>query len=149
MRERIDTIRPFAPANRRTVDPGLGAKVAFLSRTESYAEPTERVEVVETHMSWVFLTDTTAWKLKKPVRSRNLDFSTEAARRANCEEELRLNRRLSAGRIPWHRCRSRSTPGVACDWAKGDTVVDWLVKMRRLPGERMLDRLLARALAAA
>ncbi len=63
--------------------------------------------MLEMHMSLVFLTDTTAWKLKKPVRSRYLDFSTAAARRADCEEELRLN----CGACPWARCRSRSAPG--------------------------------------
>jgi aminoglycoside phosphotransferase family enzyme/predicted kinase len=141
VRERIEAARPFAPADPAVVDPGLGAKVAFLSRPESYAEPTKRVEVLETHMSWVFLTDTTAWKLKKPVRSRYLDFSTEAARRVDCEEELRLNRRLSEdvylGSVP---LALDADGGLRIGGA--DNVVDWLVKMRRLPGERMLDRLL-------
>ena len=122
-------------------DPGLGAKVAFLSRPESYAEPTKRVEVLETHMSWVFLTDTTAWKLKKPVRSRYLDFSTEAARRLDCEEELRLNRRLSEGVYVDSVPLSLDARG-GLRLGDGAQVVDWLVKMRRLPGERMLDRLL-------
>jgi aminoglycoside phosphotransferase family enzyme len=139
--ERIDAARPFVLANPAAVDPGLGAKVAFLSRPESYAEPTKRVDVLETHMSWVFLTDTTAWKLKKPVRSRYLDFSTEAARRLDCEEELRLNRRLSEGVYVGLVALSVDAGG-GLRLGDGDRVVDWLVKMRRLPGERMLDRLL-------
>lgn len=141
VRDRIDAARPVASADCTASDPGLGAKVAFLSRPASYAEPTQRVEVLETHMSWVFLTDTTAWKLKKPVRSSHLDLGTEAARRANCEEELRLNRRLSddvyLGSVPLALDAQR---GLRL--GGGDNVVDWLVKMRRLPGERMLDRLL-------
>jgi aminoglycoside phosphotransferase family enzyme/predicted kinase len=141
LRERLDGARPFTPADPALADPGLGAKVAFLSRPESYAEPTKRVEVLETHMSWVFLTDTAAWKLKKPVRSRYLDFSTAAARRADCEEELRLNRRLSdgvyVGSVPLALDAER---GLRL--GEGGNVVDWLVRMRRLPGERMLDRLL-------
>ena len=123
------------------VDPGLGAKVAFLSLPASYPEPTTKVDTVETHLSWVFLTDRHAWKLKKPVRSRNLDLTAEAARRRNCVEELRLNRRLSddvyldivpllldaGGRL----------------WLTGDGhAIDWLIKMRRLPAARMLDRLI-------
>jgi len=141
VRERIDAARPVAPADRVAADPGLGAKVAFLSRPESYAEPTQRVEVLETHMSWVFLTDTAAWKLKKPVRSRYLDFSSETARHLDCEEELRLNRRLSEG-VYLGSVPLALDPEGGLRLGEGDKVVDWLVKMRRLPGERMLDRLL-------
>ena len=141
VRERIDAARPVASADRAAADPGLGAKVAFLSRPESYSEPTKAVDVLETHMSWVFLTETTAWKLKKPVRSRYLDFSTEAARRLDCEEELRLNRRLSEGVYLGSVPLALDADRGLCLGA-GDNVVDWLVKMRRLPGERMLDRLL-------
>ena len=132
--------RPFAPTDP-AADPGLGVKVAFLSRPASYAEPTKRVEVRETHMSWVFLTDTTAWKLKKPVRSRYLDLSTATARHANCEEELRLNRRFSEGVYLGLVPLALAAEGDL-RLGEGDNVVDWLVKMRRLPGERMLDRLL-------
>jgi aminoglycoside phosphotransferase family enzyme len=137
--EPIDAARPFAPDDP-AADPGPGVKVAFLSRPESYAEPTKRVEVLETHMSWVFLTDTTAWKLKKPVRTPYLDFSTAPARRADCEEELRLNRRLSEGVYLGLVPLTLAAEGGLC-LGEGDNVVDWLVKMRRLPGERMLDRL--------
>ena len=65
----------------REGDTALAAKVLFLAQPASYPEPTLRVDTVETHMSWVFLTDRHAWKLKKPVRQSYLDFSTEAARR--------------------------------------------------------------------
>jgi aminoglycoside phosphotransferase family enzyme len=133
-RERID-------ADPAAADPGLGAKVAFLSNPESYAEPTTRVEVLETHMSWVFLTDTTAWKLKKPARTRYLDFSSEALRRADCEEELKLNRRLSDGVYEAVVPLALDAQGRLRLGADGHAV-DWLVRMRRLPGARMLDRLL-------
>ena len=122
-------------------DPVLAVKVAFLEQPRSYPEPTRRVDTVETHMSWVFLTDRHAWKLKKPVRQSYLDFSTEAARRLYCAEEVRLNRRLTRDvyleAVPLSRGadeRLRLGPD--------GTVVDWLVKMRRLPADRMLDRLI-------
>jgi len=51
--------------------------------------------LIETHISWVLLAGETAWKIKKPVRLPFLDFSTLAARRRMCDEELRLNRRLA------------------------------------------------------
>jgi aminoglycoside phosphotransferase family enzyme len=54
----------------------LESKVAFLRQPTSFQEPTYRVESIETHMSWVFLTDRHAYKLKKPVSYDFLDFST-------------------------------------------------------------------------
>jgi aminoglycoside phosphotransferase family enzyme/predicted kinase len=53
-------------------------------------------EIVETHISWVLLTDQYAYKIKKPVNFGFLDFSTLEKRRFCCEEELRLNKRLAA-----------------------------------------------------
>ena len=54
----------------------LADKVAFLRRRESFPEPTTAVEAIETHMSWVFLTDDFAYKLKKPVRFKLLNLAT-------------------------------------------------------------------------
>ena len=50
---------------------------------------------LETHISFVLLTGTYAYKIKKAVDFGFLDFTTLAARRFFCEEELRLNRRLA------------------------------------------------------
>ena len=118
-------------------------KVAFLSRPEAYPNGVESVEMKQTHMSWVFLTDTHAWKLKKPVRSEYLDFSTPEKRRRNCEREVRLNRRLA---LDVYRGVVPLTVGgqgnLQLD-GQGEPV-DWLVCMRRLPSERMLDQVIAR-----
>ena len=46
----------------------LAVKLAFLLQPGSYPEPTHKVTAIETHMSWVFLTDDFAYKLKKPIR---------------------------------------------------------------------------------
>lgn len=119
----------------------LRSKLAFLLRPESYPEPTAVVEPVETHMSWVFLTERHAWKLKKPVRSQYLDFSTESARRLDCEEELRLNRRLSDG-VYLEVVPLTADPEERLRIGGGGRPVDWLVKMRRLPAARMLDRMI-------
>lgn len=120
----------------------LGRKVAFLSRNDAYPEPTTAVELVETHMSWVFLTDRHAYKLKKPVRYPFLDFSTIDARRRDCAEEVRLNRRLAPdvylGMVPL------TEDGAGRLVLAGDgRVVDWLVRMRRLPDDVRLDRVIA------
>jgi len=53
------------------------------------------VPLIETHISWVLLAGEHAYKIKKPVRLSFLDFSTLAARRHFCDEELRLNRRFA------------------------------------------------------
>ncbi len=128
-------------------DPGLDAKLAFLSRPPSYPEPTTRVERVQTHLSWVFLTDAHAYKLKKPARSDFVDLRTVADRRRNCRAEVRLNRRLAPdvylGAVPL-TCDAAGRLAINGD---GD-VVDWLVRMRRLPQDRMLDRIIASGLAS-
>lgn len=113
-------------------------KVAFLSRPESYPEPTTAVEIVRTHMACVLLTDAHAWKMKKPVRHDFLDFSTLEARLHDCREELRLNRRLAPevylDLVPLTAQTGRLALGG------GGEPVEWLVKMRRLPRDRMLDQ---------
>ena len=43
--------------------------VAALRLPASYPDAVSQVEAIETHMSWVFLTDAHAWKLKKPIRT--------------------------------------------------------------------------------
>jgi aminoglycoside phosphotransferase family enzyme len=122
--------------------PGIQEKVAFLSRPDVYPTPTRLVETKETHMSWVFLTDTQAWKLKKPVRYNYLDFSSPEARRHNCDEEVRLNRRLSPDVYFGVEPLSLNAQGELRLAGKGEAI-DWLVHMRRLPADRMLDRAIA------
>ena len=73
----------------------LTTLVDFLSRPDSYRDRTDHVEVIETHISYVFLTDRHAFKLKKPVQFEFVDFSTPRARRLACEQEVALNRRLA------------------------------------------------------
>jgi aminoglycoside phosphotransferase family enzyme len=133
-----------APARHRRgpVPPTLAEKVAFLQRPAAYADGTGTVHAIETHLSWVFLTDAHAYKLKKPVRYDACDLTTIAARAAHCRLEIALNRRLSddvyLGAVP-----------LGVDGAgrmhidRGGIVADWLIRMRRLPASRMLDALIA------
>ncbi|WP_366657143.1 hypothetical protein [Fodinicurvata sp. EGI_FJ10296] len=126
----------------RRIDP-TAEKVSFLGSPTAYPTPTRRVETLETTMSWVFLTDDRAFKLKKPVQHRHLDFSTLEKRRFFCEEEVRLNRRLAAETyvrtLPLRRlCSGGLTLGEESVEGTG-RVVDWLVEMKRLPQSDMLD----------
>lgn len=116
-------------------------KIRFLSGPEAYPDRPAAVEVVETHMSWLFFADAHVYKLKKPLASEYFDFTSLAAREANCRNEVRLNQRLGGDA---YQGVSRLTCGadgrLALNGA-GETV-DWMVTMRRLPRERMLDRLI-------
>ena len=113
-------------------DVTLESKLAFLRRPASYGGCTRRVETIETHMSWVFLTDAHAYKLKKPVHQDLFDFRSLAARRHYCEEELRLNRRLAPDVYLGIAVLSIDRLG-RLHLGQHGTVVDWLVRMRRLP----------------
>ena len=71
------------------------ALVSGLLDPAVYPHPVDRVELVETHISWVFLAGERVYKVKKPVNLGFLDFTTLARRRRFCHEEVRLNRRLA------------------------------------------------------
>jgi aminoglycoside phosphotransferase family enzyme len=129
---------PIAPEASQGLDGALAAKVRFLLQPASYPEPTQEVRAIETHMSWVFLTDRFAYKLKKPVRFPFLDFSTVELRRHFCEEEIRLNRRL-APRVYIGTLPLTAAEGGALSIAGTGHAIDWLVKMHRVNAERMLD----------
>lgn len=60
-----------------------------------YAHPVARLQRLETHMSWLFLTGDYVYKLKKPVHFDFVDFSTLALHEHYCHEELRLNKSLA------------------------------------------------------
>lgn len=71
------------------------AIIAALSHAEAYPHSVDEIQLIETHISWVFLTGQYAYKIKKSVNFGFLDFSTLEKRHQCCAEELRLNRRLA------------------------------------------------------
>ncbi len=94
--------------------------IKSLLRAAAFPHPTTQIRYLETHISWVVLTGTYAYKIKKPVALGFLDFSTLELRKHYCAEELRLNRRwapvgpdrpVPIGR--WLRL-PRSTAGFVC-----------------------------------
>ena len=68
---------------------------SLATQTAAYPDSVSRIEMLETHISWVFLAGEFAYKVKKPVDLGFVDFTTLERRRLFCEEELRLNRRLA------------------------------------------------------
>ncbi|SDD81866.1 hypothetical protein SAMN05216345_11735 [Cupriavidus sp. YR651] len=71
------------------------ALTAALQQPDAYPHPAQLIEVIETHISRVFLAGDFAYKVRKPVRFDFVDFSTAQARHDDCETELRLNRRFA------------------------------------------------------
>lgn len=106
----------------------------------AYRERTTSVSLLQTHVSFLFLTDTHVYKIKKPVDFGFLNFSTLDRRRFFCEEEVRLNRRLCPEIYLGVVELRESFSGVS--FHGSGKVIDYAVLMKRLPGERMLDRLL-------
>jgi aminoglycoside phosphotransferase family enzyme len=138
-------------ASRRELADEIGPKLEFLRDPASYPEHPSRVDAIETHMSWVFLTDQYAYKLKKPVRLPFLDFVELEDRKRACEASIRLNRRLApgvyVGVVALRRARDGSLVLGHDGTPFGEPIgepVEWLEKMRRLPSERQLDRMIER-----
>lgn len=99
----------------------------------------ERVTLVETHISWVVLVGTLAYKVKKPVCLPFLDFSTLAARRACCEAELRLNRRLAP--TVYLDVVAIHGPAEAPSLAGEGEPLEYALRMRRFaPGALLSER---------
>lgn len=116
-------------------------KVRFLSSSEAYAHRPRAVVVKETHMSWVFVATDRVYKLKKPVHYPFLDFRSIAAREKNCREEVRLNRRLAPDVYLDVVPLTIDDKGHLALAGPGEAV-DWLVEMRRLPENLMLDQVI-------
>jgi len=103
--------------------------------------------IIETHVSWVVLSGALAWKIKKPVNLGFLDFSSLAARRHACEEELRLNRRLAPD-LYLDVVELRAQP-PASGVDRPEPIVEYAVKMRRFPDGAAVGSALAASLTAA
>ncbi len=108
----------------------------------AYADHPVSVELVETHVSWLFLTGARVYKVKKPVDFGFLDFTTLEKRQRFCEREVALNRRLSPdvylGVVEIRRDGERFSVG-----GQGETV-EYAVEMRQLRREQALRELLRR-----
>jgi len=113
--------------------------VEALMKPEAYDEEPGKIELIQTHISFVFLTRNFVYKVKKAVDLGFLDFTTLEKRRLFCEKELELNRRLCEGMylevVPINRSNIIKIKG------EGKTV-EYAVKMKRMPQEKMMSKLL-------
>ncbi len=122
--------------------PQLPELVEALLDPKAYPETPQRIDLVQTQMSFVFLTDNYVYKVKKPVNLGYLDYTTLERRQFYCQREVELNRRLCSnvylGVVPIIREKGDIFIG-----GRGEGI-EYAVKMRRLPHEAMMDVLLAR-----
>ncbi len=108
----------------------------------AYDHPVAAVQLLETHISWVFLTGPFAYKVKKPVNLGFVDFSSAERRLYCCQEEVRLNRRLAPdlylGVVPIHG------PPERASFHGSGAVIEAAVQMRQFRQEDLLPEALAR-----
>lgn len=113
--------------------------VEALMKPEAYEENPCSIELVQTHISFVFLTRRFVYKVKKAVNLGFLDFTTLEKRRFFCEKELELNRRLCRDMylevVPINKASAIKIKG------EGETV-EYAVKMKRMPQGQMMSKLL-------
>ncbi|MCX7816240.1 MAG: AAA family ATPase [Syntrophales bacterium] len=116
--------------------------ITAMSNPAFYPHNPESVDVVQTHISFIFLAGDEVYKVKKPVDFGFLDFTTLEKRRFFCEEELRLNRRLAPS--VYLDVVPVTEQGGSLSLSGAGQVVEYALRMRRLPEERMLKKLLNR-----
>jgi len=107
-----------------------------------YPDLPEKVELIETHISLVFLTPAYVYKVKKPVNFGFLDFTSLDKRKYFCQQEVKLNRRLSPNL--YLGVVEITSDGEWISFAGKGEVEEVAVKMKRIPEELLLDKLLER-----
>ena len=122
--------------------PSLPEMVQALLDSKAYPEPPQKVELMQTQMSFVFLADNYVYKVKKPVNLGYLDYTTLKKRQFYCQREVELNRRLCPeaylGVVPITRQGNQFSIGGQSG------AIEYAVKMRHLPQEAMMNVLLAK-----
>ena len=112
-----------------------------------FAAACERVELIDTHISRLYLCADRVYKVKRPVDLGFLDFSTLDRRRFFCSEEVRLNQALAPGVclgvVPVVQTEAGELRVGSTDAPPAEgQIIEWAVEMRRLNAGHMLDRLL-------
>lgn len=116
--------------------------IESLKNPSFYDHPVDRIDVMETHISWIVLTGRFAYKIKKPLDLGFLDFRSRSDRRFFCEEELRINRRLAPD-LYHSLTKITGTPEEPILNGPGEPF-EYAVKMAQFPQESRLDHVLER-----
>jgi aminoglycoside phosphotransferase family enzyme/predicted kinase len=121
-----------------------------LARARAYPwhDAETEVEVVQTHISVVFLIGREVFKIHKPVDFGFLDFTTLEDRRRDCEAEVEVNRELAPGIYLGVVAVVMRDGGLvverSLDANADEDVIEWAVHMRRLPESATFRSLLER-----
>jgi aminoglycoside phosphotransferase family enzyme len=118
----------------------LPSAIGALLKSQAYPHKPQKIKLVQTQMSFIFLTGEYVYKIKKPVNLGYLDYTTLEKRHFFCHQELELNRRL---------CPDAYLAVVPIVEIKGELLIEkqgkaieYAVKMKQLPQDRMMDVLL-------
>ncbi|UCE73172.1 MAG: hypothetical protein JSV56_09030 [Methanomassiliicoccales archaeon] len=114
--------------------------ISDLNLPKAYPEPTKQVELVQTHISYIFITDDFVYKIKKPVNFGFLDFSTLDKRLYYCQKEIELNKRLSPD--IYLDVVPITDEGEKLKVSGEGEVVDYAVRMKKIPMDRIMVTLL-------
>jgi hypothetical protein len=119
---------------------GISILQKALLNPEIYPDHPRTIKFIETHISLLFLTGNYVYKVKKPVDFGFLDFTTLEKRKFFCEQEVKLNRRLSPT-IYLGVVRIKKEDSVISLNGKGQSL-EYAVKMKQIPEEFLMDKLL-------
>lgn len=115
--------------------------VTFLLQPDAYTPQPSAVKLVQTHISYVFITDDLVYKFKKPVDFGFLDFTSLEKRLHFCQQELILNRRLCPSiyldLVALSKAGNNFTLAGPAQ-AKVGNIVEYGIKMKRMPEEQMM-----------
>ena len=111
-----------------------------LMKPQAYEEHPCHIERLQTHISFVFLTENFVYKIKKPVNFGFLDFSTLEKRRIFCEKELEINKRLCGDMYIEVAAINRKGKVIKIK-GEGKTV-EYALKMKRMPQDKIMSNLL-------
>jgi aminoglycoside phosphotransferase family enzyme len=118
----------------------LPSTIKALLKPQAYPHKPQKIELVQTQMSFIFLAGEYVYKIKKPVNLGYLDYTTLEKRHFFCQQELELNRRL---------CPDAYVAVVPIVEKKGELriegqgkAIEYAVKMKQVPQDRMMDVLL-------
>jgi aminoglycoside phosphotransferase family enzyme len=120
----------------------LSSVVEALLKPQAYPDRPPKIELVQTQMSFVFLAGKYVYKIKKPVNLGYLDYTTLEKRHFFCRQELELNKRLCPDAYLAVVPIVRENGALRVE-GQGDAI-EYAVKMRQLPRDRMMDVLLPR-----
>lgn len=117
--------------------------IAHLLDKELYDHDIASFRVIETHTSYIILTGSYAYKIKKSIKFDFLDYSTLEQRLHYCERELTLNQQtapeiylavIAIYGSAEQPCFQPPQPDAA--------PIEWAVKMREFPQHMLLSQLI-------